>query len=139
MTWTSASGWPRFSAMRSASARWAVPLMIFMGNGMAWWPGGPIVDGNKRDGNTLLPGFGHTGDSALRVVPLAASFPHLPWCQSHSPAACYRSPCLFGRWPSRRTPQGLRWPARGRPPRPPSRAVLPTGRSSPARTRAPSR
>jgi hypothetical protein len=32
--------------------------MIFMGNGTARWPGGGIVHGKERDGNTLLPGFG---------------------------------------------------------------------------------
>ena len=48
-TWTSARGWPRVSAIFSARARWAVPLMIFMGGG--------IVDRLRSLGNTLRTVF----------------------------------------------------------------------------------
>src|SRR5688572_957620 len=47
VTWTSAKGSPRVSAIRSASARWAVPLMSFMQDG---WRAG-IVDTRFRIGN----------------------------------------------------------------------------------------
>lgn len=48
-TWTLARGWPSVSAIFSASARWAVPLMIFMSGG--------IVDRLTSLGNTLRAVF----------------------------------------------------------------------------------
>jgi hypothetical protein len=40
--------------------------MIFMGNGMARWPGAQIVHGNDRVGNTLLSGLSIAGGPIRR-------------------------------------------------------------------------